>query len=83
MNAPTPLEDEMTVGEMLSHLEEIKSRQKTVFQDASVKMAISIIRRLIICQICNGSGTLTVPESDGESASEEPCPNPVHEYANR
>lgn len=79
----TPMEDEMTVEEMLDHLNTIKTKQKTVYQDAAVRMAISIIQRLITCQICDGSGTLTAPDSDGESASEELCPNPVHEYANR
>jgi hypothetical protein len=31
------------------------------------------------CRTCDGSGMLTVPDSDGESASEQPCPDPVHD----
>jgi hypothetical protein len=30
------------------------------------------------CATCDGSGVLTVPDSDGESASEYACPDPVH-----
>lgn len=91
MNEITPLEDEMTVEECLEHLEEIKTRQKTVFQDASVRMAISIIKALNDCgiqslkpcNICDGKGYLTVPDPDRESASEQDCPNPVHDIRER
>lgn len=31
------------------------------------------------CATCDGSGILTVPDGDGESASEQLCPNPVHD----
>jgi hypothetical protein len=79
MNEITPLEDEMTVEECLEHLEEIKTRQKTVFQDASVRMAINIIKALERCDICQGKGTITVPDHGGESASEQDCPNPIHD----
>jgi hypothetical protein len=73
------LDDEMTVEECLEHLEEIKTRQKTVYQDAAVRMAINIIKALETCGICGGSGTLTVPDHGGESASEQDCPNPIHD----
>jgi hypothetical protein len=30
------------------------------------------------CRICGGGGMLTVPDIGGESASQEPCPDPIH-----
>jgi hypothetical protein len=33
----------------------------------------------LACRVCNGGGMLTVPDSDGESASEQACPDPVHD----
>jgi len=70
---------DMTVSECLEHLEEIKSRQKTVAQDEAVKFAIIVIRSLAVCARCDGSGTMMVPDNDGESAYEVACPNPLHE----
>lgn len=31
------------------------------------------------CRKCGGGGVLTVPDGDGESASEQACPDPVHD----
>jgi hypothetical protein len=31
------------------------------------------------CLVCDGSGKLTVPDPGGESASEQDCPDPVHD----
>jgi hypothetical protein len=31
------------------------------------------------CRVCDGSGKLTVPDGDGESASEQACPDPIHD----
>jgi hypothetical protein len=31
------------------------------------------------CRVCDGSGKLTVPDGDGESATEQACPDPVHD----
>jgi len=78
-----PLDSDMTVDEMLEHLDEIKSRQKTVYQDAAVRMAMAIIRHLVTCRICDGSGTMMVPDESMESASEYACPNPLHNYDGR
>jgi hypothetical protein len=77
-----PLDEEMTVQEMLDHLEEIKTRQKTVHQDAAVRMVIGIIQHLVICQWCDGTGTIMTPDTDKESAYETACPNPLHDIAN-
>jgi hypothetical protein len=33
----------------------------------------------LTCATCDGSGILTVPDTDGESASTQACPDPVHE----
>ncbi len=30
------------------------------------------------CPACGGTGTITVPDRDGESASEYACPDPAH-----
>lgn len=74
-----PTSDEMTVEEALEHLEAIQNNQKTFLQDGAVKFAITLIKALAVCQWCDGSGTMMVPDSDGESASEYACPNPLHE----
>jgi hypothetical protein len=70
---------DMTVAECLDHLEEIKNKQKSLHQDDAIKFAIAVLKALTICEWCDGSGTLTVPDSDGESASEHACPNPLHD----
>lgn len=75
----TTPDSEMSVQEMLEHLEEIKNKQKTVQQDYAVKFAISVIEALVICRWCDGTGMITVPDENQESASEQACPNPLHE----
>jgi hypothetical protein len=71
--------ESMTTEEAIQHLEEIKTSQKTVYQDAAVQFAITVLRALGICAWCDGTGTMMVPDNDGESAYETACPNPLHE----
>jgi len=69
----------MTASECLGHLEEIQHKQKTLAQDEAVQFAIVLMKALVVCQFCDGSGIIMVPDLDQESAYECACPNPMHE----